>query len=123
MTLTLWSNKGLKIYAPARFKRYSEKIQNEWMDAHSTLVNEFIAEETARDLNDILHGKTEFIRSQNKQGILGIIAVEEQLEQAVSIDGAHYENGELQISGTLNSHGIDSIRISAKKSWRRLERF
>ncbi len=49
MTLTLWSNKGLKIYAPARFKRYSEKIQNEWMDAHSTFVNKFIAERNGQE--------------------------------------------------------------------------
>ncbi|GAA1497666.1 hypothetical protein GCM10009628_26700 [Paeniglutamicibacter kerguelensis] len=114
MTLTLWSNKGLKIYAPARFKRYSEEVQNKWMDAHSNFVNEFITDESARNLSDIRHGKTEFIRNQDKHGVLGIIAVQEQLEQRVVIDSAHYVNGELQISGTLHSSGIDSICISAR---------
>ena len=84
------------------------------MDAHSNFVNEFITDESARNLSDIRHGKTEFIRNQDKHGVLGIIAVQEQLEQRVVIDSAHYVNGELQISGTLHSSGIDSICISAR---------
>ncbi|MFF5790478.1 glycosyltransferase family 2 protein [Paeniglutamicibacter sp. NPDC012692] len=118
MTLTLWSNKGLKIYAPGRFKRYSEKVQNEWMDAHSKFVNEFIEDESTRNFGDIRHDKTECIRRNDRQGVLAIIAVEEELEKGISIDSAHYENGELQISGTLHSPIIDSIRIFAENRGR-----
>ena len=114
MTLALWSNKGLNIYAHPRFNRYSEKVQNKWVDAHSNFLNNFIPNEAARNLSDILYRKTEFIRNQDKQGVLCSTAVEEQLSQRVSIESAHYANGELKISGTLLSSSIDSVCVFAK---------
>ncbi|MGL3806110.1 glycosyltransferase family 2 protein [Paeniglutamicibacter sp. R2-26] len=113
MILTLWSNKGLKIYAPARYRRYSETVQDRWLEEHSRFVNEFVTEESSGNLDGIRHRKTECIRRLDKEALFGIIELEEELAKGISIDGARYEDGELHLSGTVHSPDIDSVRIAA----------
>ena len=114
MTLALWSRKGLKIYAPARYRRYSEKLQDQWLDAHATFVEEFIPSELARDLSDIRFLKTESIRNRDKEGVFKVIAVEEGLDHKFTFDSARYQQGELRVSGSIGASCADSIRISAR---------
>lgn len=114
MILTLWRRKGLKIYEPQRFKKYSVKIQDEWIEAHSRFLKEFVPTELAMELNQIQGQKTELIRAQNRHAVLAISALEGELNRPISVFSSSDVNSKLEILGMVTEDCIDAVSITAR---------
>ncbi|WP_210100622.1 glycosyltransferase family 2 protein [Paeniglutamicibacter antarcticus] len=119
MLLSLWTRKGLKIYVPPRFKRYSHKIQAQWLEAHSALLDSIIPGELSLRLSDIHHAKTEAIRRGDIGAVLATNEIEAKLTQTVSVSGATTVDGNLFLTGRASGEGIERIKISAEQRGKR----
>lgn len=113
MTLALWSRKGLKIYGPARFKRYRDQTKDAWIEAHSKFVSEFIPVELSKNLEDIRHRKTELVRAKDRQGLLELNEVESGFDQPHYLNAAGYRDGTLELRGIAGASNVDSVHIFA----------
>ena len=90
------------------------KIQDEWIEAHSQFLKEFIPTELAMELNQIQGQKTELIRAKNKQAVLAISALEDELNQPISVSSSHDVNSMLEIRGVVAEDCIDAVCITAR---------
>lgn len=114
MTLSLWTRKGLKIYEPRRFPRYSQTIQEHWLEAHAGFLEEFIPLELSRRLGDVHHRKTEAIRRKDRQAVLETNEIEAKLTRPVTVTEAKMVNGSFVFSGRVESKDLNCVRISAE---------
>ncbi|GAA1877590.1 hypothetical protein GCM10009715_25400 [Paeniglutamicibacter psychrophenolicus] len=119
MVLSLWARKGLKIYEPPRFKRYSEKIRGQWLEAHAAFLEAFISAELSGRLADIHHRKTEAIRSKDMSAVLATNELEAVLTQPVTVGAAVVVDGALVITGMVPGTGLDRVRITAEPRGKR----
>lgn len=119
MIIALWRRKGLKIYEPPRFKRYSEKVQDQWLEAHSNFLEEFMPVELSGRMSAIHHRKTEAIRRKDKTAVLATNVLEAMLTQPATVTSAAVTDGCLKIAGMVAAPGIDTISLSVEARGKR----
>lgn len=119
MVLSLWIRKGLKIYEPPRFKRYSERIRDEWLDAHAAFLKTFISTELSARLTDIHNRKTEAIRSKAMSDVLAMNELEAVLTQPVAVNAAVVVDGALVITGLAPGTGLEKVQVTAETRGKR----
>lgn len=119
MIIALWRRKGLKIYEPVRFKRYSEKVQDQWLEAHSNFLSEFMSVELSERMSTIHLRKTEAIRRKDKTAVFETNALEAMLTQPATVTNATVIDGSLWITGKVEAPGIDAISLSVEARGKR----
>lgn len=114
MTVVLWRRKGLKIYEPARFRRYSVKKQDQWISAHSSFLNAFIPTAATTELHDLHRRKTEMIRDQNKAELLELCTIEEDFAAPIRLATCNDDGKQVEFHGSTAGPKVSAVKIVAR---------
>ncbi|PQZ92268.1 hypothetical protein CQ018_12245 [Arthrobacter sp. MYb227] len=111
MTVMLWRRKGLKIYEPARFRRYAVAKQDQWISAHSLFLKAFLPVQATEELHDLHRRKTELIRAQQKAELLELCDTEEEFALPIQVNTCVDNGKAVELEGLIVASKVSAVRI------------